>query len=73
MPFKSKSQVRAFFAKERAGELPKGTARRWAEHTPDIKALPEHAEKQSTAPGWLRELAKGAAAYFRRERQRRDE
>jgi len=30
------------FAAEDRGELPKGTAERWAEHTPDIKALPEH-------------------------------
>jgi len=30
------------FSAEDKGELPKGTAERWAEHTPDIKALPEH-------------------------------
>jgi hypothetical protein len=42
MPYKSKAQMRLFFAKEKRGELPKGTAERWAEHTPSIKALPEH-------------------------------
>lgn len=41
MPFKSKAQARLFFAKERAGELPEGTARRWAHETADIKKLPE--------------------------------
>jgi hypothetical protein len=42
MPFKSKAQQRFMFSAESKGELPKGTAERWAEHTPDIKALPEH-------------------------------
>lgn len=41
MPFKSKSQMRAFFTKEGRGELPKGTAKRWAKETPDLKSLPE--------------------------------
>jgi len=41
MPFKSKAQMRLFFAKERRGELPRGTARRWAHHTPNTKKLPE--------------------------------
>jgi len=40
-PFKSKAQQRFMFAKERRGELPKGTARRWAHETPSIKSLPE--------------------------------
>ena len=29
MPFKSKKQVRKFFAMEARGEMPKGTAKRW--------------------------------------------
>lgn len=41
MPYKSKSQMRKFFAKERRGELPEGTARRWAHETPKLKSLPE--------------------------------
>ena len=41
MPFKSKSQMRAFFAKEKRGEMPKGTAKRWLKETPDIGSLPE--------------------------------
>lgn len=46
MPFKSKSQARLFFAKEKRGELPEGTAEHWAEVTPSIKALPEHVKKK---------------------------
>ena len=41
MPFKSKSQMRHFFAAEDRGELPKGTANRWAHHTKNISSLPE--------------------------------
>lgn len=35
MPFKS----------QKRGELPKGTAHRWAKHTKNIKSLPEHTRK----------------------------
>jgi len=45
MPFKSKAQMRAFFAKEKEGELPKGTAKKWANETPNISKLPEHVKK----------------------------
>jgi hypothetical protein len=41
MPFKSKAQQRFMFAAEERGEIPKGTAKRWADHTPNIKKLPE--------------------------------
>lgn len=34
------------FAAEARGELPKGTARRWAHETDDIKKLPEHVKKK---------------------------
>ena len=40
MPFKSKAQQRWMFAAEQRGELPKGTARRWAHHTKNLKRLP---------------------------------
>lgn len=46
MPYKSLSQMKMFFAKEKRGELPKGTAEEWAHHTPSIKALPEHVKKK---------------------------
>lgn len=48
MPFKSKSQQRLFFAKEHQGKLPQGTAERWAHHTKDLKALPEHVKKTAS-------------------------
>lgn len=44
MPYRSLSQMRLFFAKEKRGELPKGTAKEWAEHTPDVKRLPERVD-----------------------------
>lgn len=48
MPFESKAQQRFMFAAESRGELPKGTAKRWAKHTPDIKALPEKKPVEET-------------------------
>ena len=42
MPFKSEAQRRFMFAAEARGEVPKGTASRWARHTKD-KDLPEYA------------------------------
>lgn len=44
-PFKSIAQMKLFFAKERRGRLPKGTAKRWAHKTPNIKSLPEHVKE----------------------------
>ena len=49
MPFKSKSQQRFMFAAEDRGEVPEGTAARWAHHTKDIKHLPEHKRKKKAA------------------------
>lgn len=46
MPYESKSQHRLFRAKEAEGELPKGTASKWAHETKDIKRLPEHKRKK---------------------------
>jgi hypothetical protein len=40
MPFKSKAQQKWMFAAEARGEVPVGTARRWAHETPNIKSLP---------------------------------
>jgi hypothetical protein len=42
MPFKSNAQRKWMFAAEKRGEVPKGTAERWAKHTPKSKDLPEH-------------------------------
>ena len=56
MPFKSKAQMRLFFAKEKKGELPKGTAETWIKHTPNISSLPEHT-KSSALIGAFTKLA----------------
>lgn len=48
MPYKSKSQMRAFFAKEARGELKKGTARKWAHETPNLRRLPERVKRKKT-------------------------
>jgi hypothetical protein len=45
MPYKSLAQVRKFFAIEREGEIKKGTADKWAKHTPNIKGLPKKVKK----------------------------
>jgi hypothetical protein len=37
--------MRKFFAMEERGELPGGTAKRWADHTPNIGRLPERLSK----------------------------
>jgi len=41
MPYKSVAQMKKFYAMEKRGELPRGTAERWAKETPDIKKLPK--------------------------------
>lgn len=41
MPYKSKAQMRKFFAMEEKGEMKAGTARKWAHETKEMKNLPE--------------------------------
>lgn len=47
MPFKSKAQQRFMYAAEERGDVPEGTANRWAKKTKNIKKLPEHVKKAS--------------------------
>ena len=47
MPFKSKAQQKFMFAAEARGDIPKGTAERWAHETPNIKSLPARKKKPS--------------------------
>ncbi|MFA6132443.1 MAG: hypothetical protein WC869_00350 [Phycisphaerae bacterium] len=56
MPAKSKAQLRLLFAKEDRGELPEGTAKRWAHHTPNIKDLPEHVSDKKKEAGVFRDV-----------------
>jgi len=59
MPFKSKRQWRAFFAMEARGELPKGTARRWARETKaagkSYRSLPERVKRKQKGSGTFSE------------------
>src|SRR5262245_51341240 len=57
MPFKSKAQQRFMFAAEERGEVPEGTARRWAHHTPNIKKLPEHVDGKKEGHDLIAQLA----------------
>ena len=77
MPFRSQAQKRWMFAAEARGELKKGTAKKWAEHTKNVKDLPERVKKadqeepdehpdlpQYTDPAaapWTKGFAKAAA------------
>lgn len=46
MPIRSKAQMRLLFAKENAGELPKGTAKKWVRHTKTpLRSLPERVKE----------------------------
>lgn len=49
MPYKSKAQMRKFFAMESRSQLPKGTARTWAHHTENLKALPDRVSTKEAA------------------------
>lgn len=49
MPFKSKAQLRKFYAMEAAGEIPKGTTEKWKKHTESMSALPEKKEESKEA------------------------
>jgi hypothetical protein len=49
MPFKSRAQVGKFFEMEKRGEIPKGTALRWAHDTPSIKRLPKRVSQRKPA------------------------
>lgn len=59
MPFKSKAQARYFRVAEAQGKLPKGTAHRWAKHTPNMKQLPE---KKAVLQGGLMSMQLGYQA-----------
>ena len=53
MPFKSKAQQGKMFAMEAKGELKKGTAERWAKHTPNIKGLPKKVRNPVQSPAMV--------------------
>ena len=59
MPFKSKAQEKFMFAAQSRGQLPKGTAERWAHETPSMKALPARVGVGGAARAAKRALATG--------------
>lgn len=46
MPFKSKAQIGKLAILEKQGKLPKGTVKKWAKETPNIKKLPKKLKKK---------------------------
>jgi hypothetical protein len=48
VPFRSEAQRKFMFAAQARGDIPKGTAERWQEHTPKGKKLPEHVKKTAS-------------------------
>ncbi len=46
MPAKSKAQIKKLFVLEKQGKVKKGTAKEFADSTPNIKKLPEHIKKK---------------------------
>jgi len=65
MPFKSKRQQRFMFAAEERNDVPKGTAKRWARETPNIKKLPEKVrKKKADFEKQARELGEKVAQWW---------
>jgi len=73
MPLKSKAQQRYMFAAESRGELPKGTALRWAHETQaagqDLKKLPNKVKKKKAkkAKKGMRKVASIIWETFKKE------
>jgi hypothetical protein len=47
VPFKSKSQMKLFYAKARSGEISPSVVKEWQNATPDAKSLPDKLEKKA--------------------------
>src|SRR5712692_4552443 len=56
MPFKSKAQQGFMFSAQARGDIPKGTAEKFAKHTKSFKALPEHKK--------MKKMYKGGMSYI---------
>jgi hypothetical protein len=46
MPAKSRAQLGKMFELEKEGKVKPGTAKEWADATPNIKKLPQHVKKK---------------------------
>jgi hypothetical protein len=71
MPFKSKAQQRFMFAAESKGELPKGTAKEWADATEKkkggIEALPEKVKMKKSAGEMAQSILTKTAFWGRKK------
>jgi len=56
--------MRWMFAAEERGELPKGTAERWAKHTKNIKDLPEKKKSKDSDKKKKKEKDANAHKYI---------
>lgn len=72
MPAKSKAEIKYLFAAERRGEVKRGTARKMAEDTPNIRALPMHVgdRKKPARSNSSRLRPRTAGGYKRRVTRR---
>lgn len=57
MPFKSKKQLRWMAAAEGRGDVPKGTFKKWKNHTPNLNSLPESVKTAYEIGAGLAKLA----------------
>jgi len=66
MPWRSKAQVRKFYAMQSKGEMSPETVEKWKEHTPDVKSLPErlHKKAEDTMRGFWSGFQKRAEENF---------
>jgi hypothetical protein len=62
MPFKSKAQQRAAFSGALGSKMKK-RAKLWAEHTPNIEDLPEHANTEKSLNLWKGKIISLDMAY----------
>lgn len=65
MPFRSEAQRKWMFAAQSRGEVPKGTAERWAHHTPKGKKLPEHVKKHKKTASELLDAVLSTSSVMR--------
>lgn len=64
MPFKSQKQRALFYAKMNRGEFSPEMVKRWEDHTPKDKKLPERVEKKAMANHFWNGFTKRAAENF---------
>ena len=62
MPFRSKAQMKAAFSGGLGSKMKK-RAKLWAEHTPNIEELPEHADTEKSLNLWKGKIISLDMAY----------